>query len=205
MTSIPNGSTRRPGAASGRAHGLWLVCCALAALVVVLAVQNRRMKAALAAVGGETGLSAPVRARLAVGDAFEPFHVLGAGDAIETVAFEGDVSRTLLVVFAESCPACPAVMPTWQKLAPAFDGTHRRIVALRLDPSGAGGQDESDDLALGLPVFRMHDAAELPLAKLSTVPLTALLDEWGTVLWARYGEIDARGLAELVGLIDGPG
>lgn len=184
---------RGPRARTGRRGWLLGAACAVLALEVVwLALENRRLEArlALAAEGGPSR-DAAARPRLAVGHLLGDFGVRRADGEVARVAFDGEHARTLLLVFADGCAACPAVMPVWDELAVALR-PRDRAVGLQLDfePDAAAPPR-------AFPVGGIADAAELPTAELTTVPVTALVDEAGFVTWVRYGVLDPASTEEL--------
>ena len=180
---------------SGRAFTLLLavISAALAVEVVLLVRENRRLHESLAQEH-----AAPARTRLQEGEVLEPFTLRKADGSLETIAFRPEVGPTLLLVFAEECPACPAVLQDWEReVVPDFLAASARVVGLRIDPSGGN----LAPAGTSFPVFTLGDATEVPLDKLATVPLTVLLDRAGIVLFVRYGALEAEHKHELVRLL----
>jgi hypothetical protein len=178
---------------SGRGFTLLLcaVSAALAVEVVLLVLENRRLREALA----QEPL-APARERLRAGDVLEPFTLQNADGSLETIAFQPEIGPTLLLVFAQECPACPGVLQDWEReVVPDFLAASARVVGLRLDP---GSQAPA---STGFPVFTLADATEVPLEKLASVPLTVLLDRAGSVVFVRYGALEPEHKHELVRLL----
>lgn len=179
---------------------LGLACAVLGLEVVLLALENRRLEAALAAEPTGTGSERPERPRLAAGDALGSFTLRTAAGELVPVAFDGTHGPSLVLVFAQECWACPLALPAWEGLVPRALAAGARVVGLRLDPG-----DPREDLLADLPVTvgSLEDASEVPLAQLATVPLTLLLDPDGIVLWARYGALEPAAAGELGELLDG--
>lgn len=187
MSSFPSRPVR------GFTVFLGITCAVLAVQVLALSSRNRALRAQL----GEQQAAAedrPQRARLRIGDAFTPFHLRAADGSERRVAF--DSWATLLLVFAEECPACPLVYPEWEALVEPFEAASVPVLGLRLDPEDAERPAEQGDHPF--PVFTLTDAREVPLAELATVPSTILLDEAGRVLWCRYGTLTDEQRAELL-------
>ena len=91
------------------------------------------------------------------------------------------------------------VFPTWEELVPHFRAEGYRVLAVRMDPETTG---DAAQPVHGFAVHSLADASEVPLEKLATVPITALLDGAGRVRWIEYGTLSAERTAELVSLLD---
>src|SRR5262245_25096866 len=99
---------------------LGLACGVLAAQVLLLVRANRRLVRALGEEKGreEAGASVPSQ-RLVVGERFPPFVLRDSSGAEQRVEFDGGDVPTLLFVFAERSPSCPAAVASWNRLADA--------------------------------------------------------------------------------------
>ena len=178
---------------AGRAFTAFLAvaCAVLAVQVVLLSLQNRELARRLDAPAEVA--AAERRARLEVGEVLQPFRLRADDGSVGELRF--DSWATLLLVFAEQCPACPLVFPDWEDLLPLCRAASVPVVGLRLDPRG----DETPESAREHP-FSIHtlvDAREVPMAELATVPLTVLLDDAGRVLWCHYGSLGDADRQEL--------
>jgi peroxiredoxin len=191
-------NTRR---ATGFQLLLWAILLVLAVEVALLATENRRLKAALAGSApgaGEKAAALRERPRLHEGDALRTFEVLAADGTRETVALDGSARGVLLFVFTEQCPACTEARGAWDELVPHFEAAGIRVLGIRLDPgadTGAFGESE-------FTVVTLADGASVPLDRMSSVPLTLLLDGQGTVRWARYGALDVAAQADVLRILD---
>lgn len=174
---------------------------ALAVLVVLLARENRALKAALAREAARereshAALPAPPglegTARFEPGARLPPFTLVGEDGARVSLSWDGGGGRTLLLVLAEACPVCPQIHATWQELAPLVLAASVRVLGLQLD-----GTAELVELP-GIPVLAPANLSELPLDHLRTVPLTLLVDGLGTVEWVRYGTLTPADAQELM-------
>ncbi len=166
-----------------------VIAAVLAVEVLLLAKENRRLRAAF-----EPHSEPPEAERFAVGDFVGDFDVLGADGLVRTVEFDGEYDQTLLLVFTEDCTGCSMVMPDWRAVLDRLPA-RTRVVALQLDRTEASRAD-----LLPVPVATpLHggDGEGLPLAKLTMVPITAVLDLAGIVAWAHHGSMDELTLESL--------
>lgn len=196
--------SRGPQASRGAARSftvlLGLACAVLALEVLLLVVENRRLRRVLAHESAPAASASPAeRPRLRVGDVFGPFTLRAEDGDLWRVEFDAQAAPTLLLVFAEECPACPLVLPDWEEVVPDFLALSARVLGLRLDPPAAGADEEP--LVRGFPVLTLTDASEVPLAELATVPVTVLLDRTGSVLFVRYGGLQPEHKNELLRLL----
>jgi thiol-disulfide isomerase/thioredoxin len=163
---------------------LLVACTLLALLVVLLTVQNLRLKSDLARAHGA---SPP--------EGFEPGDPFGEvaliDEAGEPVSFDfapGD-GRTLVLVFTATCPACRQTMPIWKQLLgdASFPGV--RIVGLQLDLHADGGSASValEDPLLPFPVYGVERGRSDALAKVPVIPTTLLLDAGGVVRHVWFG------------------
>lgn len=162
---------------------LVVACGALAVLVVLLALQNRRLKTEIA--DAEARAATPAGS-LAAGDRLVALDLLQGGGEPVTVPFDGGAGRTLLLVYSASCPACRETMPYWNDLArgPAASS---RIVGVRTDTASAA----ADDLVPAFPVYAFDPARPGLSGKFPFVPATVVIDASGTVVDVVFGVPDA--------------
>ncbi len=164
---------------------LMVVCIALAAEVVVLAKENRRLRGDMEAPA--EGLGEPES--FAPGDFLNQFELRRPDGGVEVVPFDGEFARTLLLVFAEDCGACSLVQPEWAEILDDLsDGT--RIYSIQLDRDEQAPPKED---FLPLPIHTLTDVEGLPLEKFLTVPITLVVDAAGMILWSRYGNLGPLG------------
>lgn len=189
-----------PTGRSARGATLFLVLASagLAALVVVLGLQNRGLKRALAQERAAAHAPPSGRApRFQPGDRWPDFALLDGGGLRVPVAFDGG-SDTLLLFHAEACTVCPQAFAKWEELAPLFADAGARVLAVQLDRTPA---TEPGFGPPGLASHALADVGTVPLDKLSAVPLTLLLDGRGVVRHAHYGTLTLPDMEALVALL----
>jgi len=174
---------------------LMVACVALMILVVLLAVENRRLKAELIA----SYESLPTEA-LAPGERVGAFDVADASGGISTVDPAASPTGTLLLLFSTECPACDRTIPLWIDLfAGANDPTAPRKVGVRLDRPAES--EESPGLvaaAFPFPVYSVTDRGiGDDLRRIPFIPAAVLLDSSGTVVETWYGAPDEDDLEAL--------
>jgi hypothetical protein len=158
---------------------LIIACIALAALVLLLAWQNRQLKEELASV---STMQMPPKG-LAAGDLFPSLVLLEEGGEPTTLEFGEDEPRRLLLVFSTQCPACRDTLPIWNSL-------------LENPPSGVqvagiqlgGATDEFPFLPF--PVFTPEDGGASLAGKIPYVPATLIVDPGGRIEQIWYGLLD---------------
>ena len=167
---------------------LVVACVALAALVVLLSVQNRSLKEQLS----RAGAAGP---GLGKGDEVASFAVAGADGRADTVIFDGSGPRTLVLVFTSTCPHCERTLPVWREvLASSRPGL--RVVGLQLDASTEGGASLATP-GLPFPVYAPGTPDPDFLRRIPGVPTALLLRPDGTVEKAWYGAPGDRERREL--------
>jgi len=176
-----------------RAHGftsfLAVACVALSGQVLVLARENRALKATHARSPDD-----PRGTLFEVGERFFPFELRTLADERLEVRFDAPAQRTLLFLFAEACPVCPQILPKWQEIAPHFLASGARVLGCMFDRPSAGAPEPLP----GVPVGSFADLSRLPLSKLRTVPLTVLVDAAGAIEWVHYGTLTDARMIELM-------
>ena len=152
---------------------LTVACLALAVEVLLLVQKNRRLREALAQAN-----AARRPANIAVGEAFDELPLIDESGEETVVEFGEGQPRTLMLVFTPACPACARTFPFWGEVIPAEDTPGLRVVAVRLDR--AAEPIEVSEAVLPFAIYSPADA-ETPLRKVTSVPTTLLLDEFGVV------------------------
>jgi hypothetical protein len=175
----------------GRLNAFLSAACAiLAALTLLLAWQNRSLKAELAAV-----LSAPPPGALKAGDVVAPFDVVDTKGQTSRVAFDG-AGDTLLLVFSSTCGACRETLPLWNRLLAQGVPQTVHVVGIQTDfQQGAGEPLPVPDLRF--PVFGFAAMAGEPLSKFPSIPGAAVLDKRGAVKSVWFGVPTEAQLSEL--------
>ncbi len=182
---------------------LALTSSVLAIQVVVLARENRALKAAMPTeVESETPVHEPSRrAHFEQGELLEPFDLTDENGAKTRVGFDGEFERLLLFVYSRGCSACPTALPVWDELSSQL-APPVSVIGIQLDGVAA---DDHDDPAWNNLAFGHHgliDPSQVPLAKMTRIPLTLLVDAAGLIQWVRYGALDEQDLGELRDLLD---
>ena len=183
-----------PGAASRDRFALFLgvACTALAVLTLLLAWQNRSLKAELAAA-----LGAPPPGALKSGDTLSPFDVMDATGNKTHVAFDGR-GKTLLLVFSSTCGACRQTIPVWNRLLAEGVPSAVRIVGIQTDFPRTPGSGEP--LAIPDLKFKVFGTAETSGAlssKFPAIPAAALVDDNGLVKSVWFGVPSDQQVSEL--------
>jgi peroxiredoxin len=192
----------RSGGKTGPSYTVFLTaaCVALAVLVVLLAVQNRSLKADVSEIQAQLAVAEIGRDKdlLEAGDTFPPLELTDSSGAPARLAFDGGGSlQTLLLVFSLDCPACQETIPQWEEVFAADDSPALDVVALRLDDLEA---EPHHDVPLGIPVYDPVDPMSLPLERL-VVPATLVVDAYGFVETAWYGMLSRTQTDELEELL----
>jgi len=162
-----------------------IASAALAVLVVVLSVQNRALRAALARERAHDSEASAGDARFVPGERLAPLKLLARDGSVETLAFDGGGRGTLLLFYAETCNVCPQVFLSWEQLAPQFAADGVRVAAVQLDRTATS----TDYGPPGVESFALGDFSRVPVAKIATVPVTLLVDASGVVQWVHYGTL----------------
>lgn len=161
---------------------LGVACLALAVLTLLLAWQNRSLKAELAAAAG-----APPPGALKSGDTLGAFDVVDATGQTTRVAFDGH-GETLLLVFSSTCGACRETIPVWNRLLADGASGAIHVVGIQTDfqPASTSGAAIAIP-GLGFPVFGATDPQGEPMSKFPAIPAAALVDGSGAVKSVWFG------------------
>lgn len=166
---------------------LSVVSLALAVLVVLLAVQNRKLKQELSGQGG------PPPGTLAQGDKLEPFTVVDPAGT--PVSFQFNGAPRLVLAFTSTCPHCLKTFPVWRDVLQ--QGTSGlEVVGIQLDAGAKEGAAARLD-TLPFPVYVPGEPAPAFVSKLYGVPTTLVVDGDGTVRRVWYGAITEENVGEL--------
>lgn len=159
---------------------LSVACFALAVLVVLLAIQNRRLKAELAEAAAHPAMPANA---LKAGDRVGPIALVsGRSSDAAAVAFDGASPRTLLFVFSSTCPACRETFPIWNDLV-KWASPDVRVVAIQTDFASG----EAPDAVVTFPIHGFAPGGSELSGKIPYVPTTALIDADGIVADVWFG------------------
>ncbi len=161
-------------------------------LVVVLAAQQRSLRAQYADLARRfrepsAGMYVPTfRASTLAGDSL-------------TVGRSAAGGREVLIAFTTECPYCRASVPLWQRLAAAVDTIHApvRLVGISLSAADSTRAYVAEH-AFHFPVVRFPEAKLKYLYRMQVVPVTAVLDSAGRVLYAHVGAVTDTAIQDSV-------
>ena len=171
---------------------LVVACAALAALTLLLAWQNRDLKAQLAAA-----LGAPPVGGLKAGDTLAPFDVVNATGDKTHVAFEGQ-GETLLLVFSSTCGACRETIPVWNRLFADGVSSKVQVVGIQVDFQQTSGTSATLAIPdLRFPVFGTGGTERELMSKFPAIPAAALVDGSGAVKSVWFGVPTEAQVSEL--------
>lgn len=164
------------------------VALALAtALAVILAVQNRSLRARSAELMERAGLPHP-------GLLLPTFEAVTLAGERVTIGRTSLGQSQVLFVFNTSCPYCLASLPAWNGIA----GTVRTqasdsvpVYGISLDPPAATAAYAAEH-GLTFPVLTFPEAKLAPLYRARVVPLVLVLDSIGRVVFSRPGVLATR-------------
>ena len=167
-------------------------CVALCGLVIALAMQNRTLKervgqleTAVAAAGVPTDV-------LKAGDAMPPFDLVASSGEKIRLPFDGSGTRTLLLVFSSTCPACQETVPVWNRLLSGKEPEGIRVVGVQTDLAGGTAAEVAT-----FPVYGFDGTRPESLKKVPFIPCSAVLDAKGKVEWVAFGVLDENKTEEL--------
>jgi peroxiredoxin len=169
---------------------LMAACAVLSVLVILLAVQNLRLKRELS-----EQIAGPAKDALQKGETLASLTLIGENGSSGPLEFGQGEERTLLLVFSVHCPACEQTFPIWEGLVAELQATPGlRMLGVQTDlPS----EDESHPPGTLPPAFPFgifgvdYDASEA-MAKIPYIPATIVLDSEGVVedVWFGVPEED---------------
>jgi len=160
-----------------RAYAVFLhvTLAVLAVLVVLLALENRRLEASI-----------PRPPILAPGEMVPDVGVISLEGSPQKLSFPED-RETFLLVFTTTCPNCADTWPIWKSLHKRF--TDRRFVAIGLDDPAAVSE-YAQKLDVDFDIVTLSDTDEFKrLFKVVGVPLTILVGKDQTVKRIELGRL----------------
>jgi thiol-disulfide isomerase/thioredoxin len=176
---------------------LLVACVALAALSILLTIQNVGLKAKIAAASAAA--NAPQPNSLKAGETLAPFDVVDAAGRPSHIEFGGE-KKTLLLVFSSTCGACRQTLPVWNRLLAEGPPAGVKVVGLQLDFQQAEESNPNSALAvpdLRFPVYGTAKPQGEPLSKFPLIPAAALLGEGGAVKAVWFGTPTESQVSEL--------
>jgi len=177
---------------------LGVACMALAVLTLLLAWQNRSLKAELAAARG-----APPPGSLVVGDTLAAFNVVDEAGNRTQVAFDGQ-GETLLLVFSSTCGACHQTIPIWNQILAKGASNAIHVVGIQTDfPRAPSDTTKLAIPDLRFPVFGAAEPGAAPMPKFPVIPAAALVDGKGAVKAVWFGVPTDAQVSELRAAVTG--
>lgn len=170
---------------------LILACTALSVLVVLLARENRQLKAREAALI----LNPPGRPpAVKVGDALAPVTLLDKSGTQAQYAFADPGHRTLIFAISGGCPHCATIIPVWNQILRQVASPQVRVVCIQLE---AQSPDKIEELGADFPIHGVIDARSTWLFAIPAVPATILAGPDGVVEHTWFGELSDAQQEEL--------
>lgn len=120
---------------------------------------------------------------------------LPSGERTQSASLRGE-STTVVSLWSIWCEPCRRELPQLQQYA--SDNPDVTVVALNLGDTPEAVTKYAAELGLTLPIAIDDEARISSAIGVSSVPATVVIDADGDVVAKHLGEIDARGLAELV-------
>jgi peroxiredoxin len=153
---------------------LVLLTITLVVLNIVLAVQNRKLKATSGTGGGSRAIS------LKPGKSLPPLIGFDANSNKLTFDYGNDYRKTVLLVFSPRCPYCAENAANWKALTQGIDAKSFRVVAVSTLPEGVKetlGKYGLNDV----PVIVQPDPKNRVAYEMNLTPQTVLIDSGGKV------------------------
>ena len=157
---------------------------ALAVLVVLLTVENRRLRAQLVASYEDIPADA-----LGAGDVVGALELLDEAGSPVTLDPGRAEGGTFLLLFSSQCPACEQTLPIWSELFAEEAGPDApQVVAVQLDRE-ADGSTALVGAAYPFPVYGLSEngLGDDLRGKIPYIPAVALVEAGGTVAETWYG------------------
>lgn len=167
-------------------------CVALCGLVIALAMQNRSLKTRVGQLETAVATAGVPADSLAAGDAMPPFDLVAPSGEKIRLAFDGSGTRTLLLVFSSTCPACQETVPVWNRLLAEKEPEGIRVVGVQTDLVGGAAAEVAT-----FPVYGFDGTRPEAMKKVPFIPCSAVLDTKGKVEWVTFGILDDKKTDEL--------
>ena len=171
---------------------LIVACVALCGLVIALAMQNRTLKAQIAEIQATAASGGIPPDALKNGETLAPLELVAPSGEKIRLAFDGTGTRTLLLVFSSTCPACQETFPTWNRILSDGVPAGIRVVGVQTDLAGGAAAEVAT-----FPVYGFDGARPEALKKIPLIPCSAVLDAKGKVEWVSFGILDEHKTEEL--------
>lgn len=127
-----------------------------------------------------------------------------AGDSLTVGAVEAG-GRQVLFIFNSECPYCLKTLPSWKEVAGRAYRLHSvSVVGISLDSLVSMTRDYVERHAIQFPVVRFPDHRLARVYRAVGVPLTVVLDDAGTVVHFRAGELsDSLAVDSVLAVVEG--
>ena len=198
MTAAGSNGSERSGSFS---IFLMLACAALSVLVVLLAIQNLRLKNEISRLASKLPDNA-----LAQGETFGPLSLLDWDEQSRPLVFGEGEQRTLVLIFSTHCGACEQTFPIWDEILGDVDADAAglRVVGVQTDAPGEGDADPGQLVteSFPFPVFPVDYSQSFIMNRIPAVPATVVVDTAGVVAHIWYGAPDSNTIAEIRSTLD---
>lgn len=174
---------------------------ALSVLVVLLARQNRELKAQLAAQAAAPEPT-PVPSWLSPGQELPALPGIDQAGAPATLTFGGDAPASLALVISGSCGHCEAAMKVWGRQLDRVSNTKLRIVCIQID---APSPQYFQKLDHPWPMFGAALDKPVWTRQLPIIPVAVLLDARGKITHTWLGDMDPKQEEEFMFALIGAG
>jgi hypothetical protein len=173
---------------------LMVACAVLSVLVILLAVQNLRLKRELS-----EQMAGPAKDALRKGERLGSLSLVGGNGEAGPLEFGQGEGRTLLLIFSVHCPACEQTFPIWEELVGELHGQPGlRMIGVQTDLPGEN-EAPSGTLPPVFPfgIFGVDYEASEAMARIPYIPATVVLDSEGVVEAVWFGVPDDDQLEDI--------
>lgn len=168
-----------------------LVVVACLASVAFAGVSYFRPRASAA-----PGIEMPSVAHL-VGKALPPITVLRPDGTKSVYEFVSGANPTLVILFRSTCPACERTAPQWRQI-PSENDESVKVLAVNAEGPSTALQWLARHRIVANEVLVPEDLqAMIADWKVSSVPLTVVINRSGRVTWAQLGALDEATVATI--------
>jgi len=134
---------------------------------------------------------------LSVGDMVPPLSGTGPNGNPATVAYKSGQPKTLLLVFARSCPDCTLNSPAWQNLVNQIDLTRVRAVAVSVERAGLSSQYIQQAGLARAKMVLLPDFESITSYRFQYTPQTILIGSDGKVEGIWSGVLKSQQISEI--------